>query len=497
MTQLQRARAGEITPAMERVAKREQCDPEFVRSQVAEGQAVIPANQAHNSIDPMGIGREFSTKINANIGNSETTSDRETELEKLHTAVHYGADTVMDLSTGADLDAIRTTHIEHSPVPIGTVPIYEAVKQVGEPEALTEDVLLSVIEKQASQGVDYMTIHAGVLAEHLPLAADRTTGIVSRGGSMIAAWIEEHGGENPLYTAFDDICDICAEYDVTISLGDGLRPGSLADASDAAQFAELDTLGELTRRAWEQNVQVMVEGPGHVPLNEIQDNVDRQQEVCDGAPFYVLGPIVTDVAPGYDHITSAIGATEAARAGAAMLCYVTPKEHLGLPDQEDVREGLAAYKIAAHAADVASGRDGARDWDDALSEARYNFDWRRQFDLALDPDRARDYHDETLPEAEYEEARFCSMCGVDFCSMRIDQDARGDDATTTDTDLAASPAAETNRPPTGNHDWSRVPETFVDHCHESDTTDAPESDVPVENDGGEKTQPVEHPYGDD
>ncbi|WP_079978583.1 phosphomethylpyrimidine synthase ThiC [Halolamina sediminis] len=461
-TQLQRARDGELTAAMERVAERENRDPEFVRQQVADGQAVIPNNHDHESLDPMIIGREFATKVNANIGNSEETSGLEGELEKLHTAVHYGADTVMDLSTGTNLDEIREANVEHSPVPVGTVPIYEAVKHVDDPTELTPELLLDVIEKQAAQGVDYMTIHAGVLMEHLPLTDGRKTGIVSRGGSILAQWIEENGLQNPLYVDFEEICEIFAEHDVTFSLGDGLRPGSLADAGDEAQFAELETLGELTRTAWDHGVQVMVEGPGHVPMDQVAQNVDRQQELCDGAPFYVLGPLVTDIAPGYDHITSAIGATEAARAGAAMLCYVTPKEHLGLPEQEDVREGLAAYRIAAHAGDVANGLPGARDWDDALSEARYEFDWRRQFDLALDPARARSYHDQTLPGDNYKEARFCSMCGVEFCSMRIDQDARDADGEMTEiddtTDLDGSPAAEANLPPVGSHDTSGVPE---------------------------------------
>ncbi|WP_331714103.1 phosphomethylpyrimidine synthase ThiC [Halobacterium sp. CBA1126] len=462
-TQLERAREGTVTAAMERVAKRENRDPEFVREQVADGQAVVPANHAHDALDPMVIGREFATKVNANIGNSETTSGREEELRKLHTAVHYGADTVMDLSTGEDLDAIREMQVEHSPVPVGTVPIYEAVTRVDDVADITPELLLDVVEKHAEQGVDYMTIHAGVLAEHLPLTDGRTTGIVSRGGSLLAQWMEENAAQNPLYAHFEELCEIFREHDVTVSLGDGLRPGSLADAGDDAQFAELETLGELTRVAWDHGVQVMVEGPGHVPMDEIRENVERQQEVCDGAPFYVLGPLVTDVAPGYDHITSAIGATEAARAGAAMLCYVTPKEHLGLPDAEDVRDGMAAYRIAAHAADVANGRLGARDWDDALSEARYEFDWRRQFDLALDPERARDYHDQTLPGDNYEDARFCSMCGVEFCSMRIDQDARDADgemeAIGGETDLAASPAADVNLPPVGTHDTSDVPES--------------------------------------
>ena len=478
MTQLQQARTGTVTPAMERIGKRENRDPEFVRQQVADGQAVIPNNHAHDALDPMIIGREFATKVNANIGNSDETSDLEGELEKLHTAVHYGADTVMDLSTGGGLDEIRETIVEHSPVPVGTVPIYEAVKRVDEPAEITHELLLDVIEKQAEQGVDYQTIHAGVLMEHLPLTDGRKTGIVSRGGSILAQWIEENGMENPLYTKFDEICEIFAEHDVTFSLGDGLRPGCLADASDEAQFAELETLGELTQTAWDHGVQVMVEGPGHVPMDQIRDNVERQQEVCDGAPFYVLGPLVTDIAPGYDHITSSIGATEAARAGAAMLCYVTPKEHLGLPEKEDVRDGLAAYRIAAHAADVANGRPGARDWDDALSEARYEFDWREQFDLALDPDRAQSYHDQTLPGDNYKEARFCSMCGVEFCSMRIDQDAREADGEMEDldggTDLDESAGADVNLPPVGTHDTTDVPED--EHVPATESVESSEAD---------------------
>ncbi|WP_336343890.1 phosphomethylpyrimidine synthase ThiC [Halalkalicoccus ordinarius] len=461
-TQLQRARAGEVTPAMERIADRENRVPAFVRRQIAEGQAVVPNNHHHDALDPMVIGREFATKVNANIGNSDAASDVQEELEKLHAAVHYGADTVMDLSTGRKLDTIREANVTHSPVPIGTVPIYEAVTRVENPEEITRELLLEIIEKQARQGVDYMTIHAGVLMEHLPLTDGRKTGIVSRGGSILAQWIEENGMQNPLYTGFEEICEIFAEYDVTFSLGDGLRPGCLADAGDEAQFAELETLGELTRAAWDRGVQVMVEGPGHVPMDEVAANVERQQQVCDGAPFYVLGPLVTDVAPGYDHITSAIGAAEAGRAGAAMLCYVTPKEHLGLPDREDVRDGLAAYRIAAHAADVANGLPGARDWDDALSEARYEFDWRRQFDLALDPERAREFHDQTLPGDNYKEARFCSMCGVEFCSMRIDQDARDADgemeAIDHETDLEASDAASVNLPPVGTHDMDDLPD---------------------------------------
>lgn len=368
----------------------------------------------------------------------------------------------MDLSTGSDLDAIRTANVTHSPVPVGTVPIYEAVKRAGSPEDITHDLLLEVIEKHAKQGVDYMTSHAGVLMEHLPLTDGRKTGIVSRGGSILAKWIEENGMQNPLYAKFEESCEIFAEHDVTFSLGDGLRPRGLADASDDAQFAELETLGELTRIAWDHGVQVMVEGPGHIPMNQVAENVDRQQEVCDGAPLYLLGPLVTNIAPGYDHITTTIGAAIAAEAGAAMLCYVPPKEHLGLPDEEDVRDGLAAYRIAAHSGDVANGLPGARDWDDALSEARYEFDWRRQFQLALDPERAQAYHDQTLPGDNYKEARFCSMCGAEFCSMRIDQDARNADgdreAIDDATDLDASEAAEANLPPTGTHDMSRVPE---------------------------------------
>ncbi|WP_247731626.1 phosphomethylpyrimidine synthase ThiC [Halovivax limisalsi] len=456
-TQLQAARDGIVTDEMRRVAERERCEGEFVREQVADGTAVIPANHGHETLDPMIIGRAFATKVNANIGNSETTSELDEERAKLHAAVHHGADTVMDLGTGADLDAIREDHLARSPVPIGTVPVYEARKRAGAPGDLSVDLLLSVIEKQARQGVDYMTIHAGILAEHLPLTEERTTGIVSRGGSILAKWMTASGKQNPLYTSFDNICEICATHDVTISLGDSLRPGCLADACDDAQYAELDTLGQLTRRARDHGVQVMVEGPGHVPMDRIAENVRRQQRVCDGAPFYVLGPLVTDIAPGYDHITSAIGAAIAAQHGAAMLCYVTPKEHLGLPDEADVRDGLAAYRIAAHAADVGTNRPGARDWDDALSAARYAFDWTEQFALALDPERAREYHDQTLPGDNYTDARFCSMCGVEFCSMRIDQDARTDgdlDELTTETDLEASPAAEVNRPPVGTHEES-------------------------------------------
>jgi phosphomethylpyrimidine synthase len=365
----------------------------------------------------MAIGAVARVKINANIGNSAVVSDIGGELEKLHMAVHYGADTVMDLSTGRDIDATREAIIAASTVPVGTVPIYHAVQTVASVEELTADDLLQMIEHQAQQGVDYMTIHAGILREHLPLVYGRVTGIVSRGGSLLAYWMMYHKRQNPLYERFDDVCDILRRYDVTISLGDSLRPGSLHDASDRAQFAELETLGELTLRAWEKDVQVMVEGPGHIPMHQIEMNVRKQKEICHKAPFYTLGPLVTDVAPGYDHITSAIGAAMIGWYGADMLCYVTPKEHLGLPNAEDVRQGVISYKIAAHAADIARGRRGARDRDDALSRARYAFDWNEQFRLSLDPERAREYHDETLPAEYFKSAEFCAMCGPKFCSM--------------------------------------------------------------------------------
>jgi phosphomethylpyrimidine synthase len=416
-TQMRFARQNVVTAEMRRVAEREALDPELVRAEVARGRMVIPANVNHASLDPMGIGINALCKINANIGNSAVHSDVDKELRKLHMAIHHGADTVMDLSTGGGIDEIREAILAASPVPIGTVPVYQAVQQVNRVEDLTADDLLGVIEHQAQQGVDYMTVHCGVLYEHLPLVQHRITGIVSRGGALHAQWMVHHRRQNPLYERFDDVLDIARRYDVTLSLGDGLRPGCLADASDAAQFAELRTLGELTRRAWERDVQVMVEGPGHVPFDQIAMNVARQIEECREAPFYVLGPLVTDIAPGYDHITSAIGATMAGYAGAAMLCYVTPKEHLGLPDEEDVKQGVIAYKIAAHAADVARHRKGARDRDDALSRARFAFDWNEQFRLALDPDTARRYHDETLPAEGYKTAAFCSMCGPKFCSM--------------------------------------------------------------------------------
>ena len=385
------------------------------------------ANKVHlaGRLEPMCIGVASLTKVNANIGNSAVTSDEGEELEKLHTAVHYGADTVMDLSTGKDIDRIRKAIIDASPVPIGTVPIYQMLEELGgEIEDMRPQHFLDMCEHQAKQGVDYMTVHAGVLLEHLHLTMNRVTGIVSRGGSLIAKWMMAHRKQNPLYTHFEDLCDIFREYDVTWSLGDGLRPGSIADASDDAQFAELDTLGELTRRAWAKNNQVMVEGPGHVPMDQIDMNVKRQMEACDEAPFYVLGPLVTDIAPGYDHITSAIGAALAGWSGAAMLCYVTPKEHLGLPEREDVKQGMVAYKIAAHAADLARHRNGARDRDDALSKARFEFDWNEQFRLALDPETAQRMHDETLPQDTFKSAHFCSMCGPKYCSMKITEDIR-------------------------------------------------------------------------
>jgi phosphomethylpyrimidine synthase len=416
------ARQGATTAEMRRVAERERLPVELIRQEVARGRMIIPANVNHASLDPMGIGIAASCKINANIGNSAVTSSIENELAKLDLAVRLGADTVMDLSTGGDIDRIREAILAASTVPIGTVPIYQAIQMVKRPEDLTAGDLLDIIEHQAIQGVDYMTLHCGVLFEHLPLVANRITGIVSRGGSLMAQWMIHHRAQNPLYSEYDRILEICRRYDVTISLGDGLRPGCLADASDRAQFAELDTLGELTRRAWERDVQVMIEGPGHIPLHEVEMNVRREQEVCHEAPFYVLGPLVTDVAPGYDHITSAIGAAVAGAAGAALLCYVTPKEHLGLPEAEDVRQGVIAYKIAAHSADVARGRPGARDRDDALSRARYVFDWNRQFELALDPERAREMHDETLPDEYFKSAEFCSMCGPKFCSMHVDRE---------------------------------------------------------------------------
>ncbi|VTS02008.1 thiamine biosynthesis protein : Phosphomethylpyrimidine synthase OS=Singulisphaera acidiphila (strain ATCC BAA-1392 / DSM 18658 / VKM B-2454 / MOB10) GN=thiC PE=3 SV=1: ThiC [Tuwongella immobilis] len=426
MTQLESARKGIITPEMEYVAKREDLEPELIREEVARGRMVIPANINHlkTSLEPMAIGVASKCKINANIGNSAVTGKIDDELEKLHTAVHLGADTVMDLSTGGNIDGIRAAIIDASPVPIGTVPIYQVIQQVKDPLDITVQGLLDMVEHQAKQGVDYMTIHAGLLKEYIPLTKNRITGIVSRGGSLMALWMHAHNLQNPWYTHFGELCEIMRAYDVTFSLGDGLRPGCLADANDDAQFAELKTLGELTLKAWEHGCQVMIEGPGHVPMHLIKMNIEKERELCHEAPFYVLGPLVTDIAPGYDHITSAIGAAIAAEAGAAMLCYVTPKEHLGLPNKDDVRQGVIAYKIAAHAGDIARGRKNARDRDDALSKARFEFDWNRQFELSLDPETARRMHDETLPNDVFKSAKFCSMCGPKFCSMKITQDVR-------------------------------------------------------------------------
>jgi len=416
-TQIHYARTGVLTQEMEYVARRENVDPELIRSEVARGRMIIPANIHHVNLEPMCIGVASKCKINANIGNSSTTSNLDEEVAKLQYAVRYGADTVMDLSTGGDIPRIRQAIISNSPVPIGTVPIYEALSRVRRVEDLTIDVMLEVIEEQAEQGVDYMTIHAGVLVQYVPLTTKRITGIVSRGGAILAEWMVKNHRQNFLYEHFDRICKIFQKHDVSFSLGDGLRPGCLADASDAAQFAELKTLGELTKIAWDYDVQVMIEGPGHIPLDQIQMQVEKENEMCYEAPFYTLGPLVTDFAPGYDHITSAIGAALIGWHGASMLCYVTPKEHLGLPNLEDVKQGIIAYKIAAHAADIARHRPGARDRDDELSRARYRFDWKKQFELSLDPETAQAMHDETLPEEGFKDAAFCSMCGPKFCSM--------------------------------------------------------------------------------
>jgi phosphomethylpyrimidine synthase len=416
-TQMQLAREGIISPEMARVAEREQLSGDLVREELARGRMIIPANLNHAALDPMAIGLKARVKINANIGSSPTTSSAQEEVEKLVLAQRWGADTAMDLSTGKRIDETREAIIAAATVPIGTVPIYQALERAGKIEALSGELLLEVIEHQARQGVDYMTIHAGVRLEHLPLCQHRVTGIVSRGGGILARWMVAHLQENPLYERFDEVLEICARHDVTISLGDGLRPGSIADASDAAQFAELDTLGELTERAWQHGVQVMVEGPGHIPMDQLEMNVSRQQQVCHQAPFYTLGPLVTDIAPGYDHITSAIGAAIVGWHGTSMLCYVTPKEHLGLPDAEDVKQGLIAYRIAAHAADLARGNRAAARWDRELSQARFAFDWRRQFELALDPDTAREMHDQTLADDYFKTAEFCSMCGPKYCPM--------------------------------------------------------------------------------
>jgi phosphomethylpyrimidine synthase len=425
VTQMHYARRGEVTPEMEFVAIREGLDPETVREEVASGRAIIPANVNHPESEPMIIGRNFLVKVNANIGNSAVTSSIDEEVEKLTWATRWGADTVMDLSTGRDIHTTRGWILRNAPVPIGTVPIYQAVEKVeGRPEELTWELYRDTLIEQAEQGVDYFTIHAGVLLRYVPLTVNRVTGIVSRGGSILAAWCLAHHQENFLYTHFEEICEIMATYDVAFSLGDGLRPGSIADANDEAQFAELRTLGELTEVAWAHDVQVMIEGPGHIPMNLIKENVDLEAEICAEAPFYTLGPLATDIAPAYDHITSAIGAAMIGMYGTAMLCYVTPKEHLGLPNREDVKQGVIAYKIAAHAADLAKGHPGARTWDDAMSKARFEFRWEDQFELSLDPETARAFHDETLPAEPAKTAHFCSMCGPKFCSMRITQDLR-------------------------------------------------------------------------
>nr|PZN74616.1 MAG: phosphomethylpyrimidine synthase ThiC [Pseudomonadota bacterium] len=425
VTQLHYARRGIVTPEMAFVALREGLDPEFVRSEVARGRAIIPANINHPELEPMIIGRSFLVKVNANIGNSAVRSSISEEVEKLRWATLWGADTVMDLSTGRDIHETREWILRNSPVPIGTVPIYQALEKVGgRPEELTWEIYRDTLIEQAEQGVDYFTVHAGVLLRYIPLTAKRVTGIVSRGGSIIAKWCLAHHQENFLYTHFHEICEIMRAYDVSFSLGDGLRPGSIADANDEAQFAELQTQGELTKIAWSHDVQVMNEGPGHVPMHLIRENMERQLEWCHEAPFYTLGPLTTDIAPGYDHITSAIGAAMIGWYGTAMLCYVTPKEHLGLPNRDDVKAGVIAYKIAAHAADLAKGHPRAREWDDALSKARFEFRWRDQFNLSLDPPTALAYHDETLPAEGAKVAHFCSMCGPKFCSMEITNQVR-------------------------------------------------------------------------
>jgi phosphomethylpyrimidine synthase len=425
VSQMHFARKGIVTPEMKYVAIREGLDPEFVRSEIACGRAIIPANINHPESEPMAIGRNFLVKINANIGNSPVASSMEEEVEKMTWSIRWGADTVMDLSTGKNIHETREWIIRNSPVPIGTVPIYQALEKVGgKAEELTWEIYRDTLVEQAEQGVDYFTIHAGVLLRYIPLTANRVTGIVSRGGSIMAKWCLAHHQENFLYTRFDETCEIMKAYDIAFSLGDGLRPGSTADANDEAQFAELETLGELTTKAWKHDCQVMIEGPGHVPMHLIKENVEREMAVCHGAPFYTLGPLVTDVAAGYDHIASAIGAAMIGWYGTAMLCYVTPKEHLGLPNKKDVREGVIAYRIAAHAADVAKGHPGARLHDDAISKARFEFRWEDQFNLALDPEIAREYHDETLPEPGAKLAHFCSMCGPHFCAMKITQDVR-------------------------------------------------------------------------
>lgn len=425
VSQMHYARRGIITPEMEFIAIRENCSPEFVREEVARGRAIIPANINHPEIEPMIIGRNFLVKINANIGNSAISSSIAEEVEKMTWAIRWGGDTVMDLSTGRNIHETREWILRNSPVPIGTVPIYQALEKVdGKAEELTWEIYRDTLIEQAEQGVDYFTVHAGVLLRYIPLTAKRMTGIVSRGGSIMAKWCLAHHKESFLYTHFEEICEIMKQYDVSFSLGDGLRPGSIADANDEAQFAELETLGELTQIAWKHDVQTMIEGPGHVPMHMIKENMDKQLKICHEAPFYTLGPLTTDVAPAYDHITSAIGAAMIGWFGTAMLCYVTPKEHLGLPNKKDVKDGIIAYKIAAHAADLAKGHPGAKDWDNALSKARFEFRWRDQFHLSLDPETAKEFHDETLPSEGAKLAHFCSMCGPHFCSMKITQDVR-------------------------------------------------------------------------
>ncbi|WP_103595720.1 phosphomethylpyrimidine synthase ThiC [Campylobacter concisus] len=421
-TQMYYARRGELTKQMSYVAKIEGVSENLVMDEVAKGSIIIPANVNHTNLKPIGIGRKLKTKINANIGNSSLSSDICAELRKLEICLEFGADTVMDLSTDGDLDAIRSAIIEHSSVPVGTVPMYEILKEAKEVTNITNELILSVLEKQARQGVSYFTIHAGFLREFLPLVKKRKMGIVSRGGSLSASYMSKLNRQNPFYEIFDQILEICAKYDVSLSLGDGLRPGCLYDATDEAQLSELKVLGELTLRAWQKDVQVMIEGPGHVPLNQIEYNMKIEQELCHDAPFYVLGPLVSDIGAGYDHITSAIGGTMAAYHGASMLCYVTQKEHLGLPNENDVREGIVAHKIAAHAADVALGKAGAIEKDHAMSDARYAFDWNKQFELSFDPKKARELHDESLPEDAFKSAHFCSMCGPKFCAYKISKD---------------------------------------------------------------------------
>ena len=421
-TQMYYARRGELTKEMSYVAKIEGVSENLVMDEVANGRIIIPANINHINLKPMGIGRKLKTKVNANIGNSSLSSDICAELRKLEICLEFGADTVMDLSTDGDLDAIRSAIIEHSSVPVGTVPMYEILKEAKEVTNITNELILSVLEKQARQGVSYFTIHAGFLREFLPLVKKRKMGIVSRGGSLSASYMSKLNRQNPFYEIFDQILEICAQYDVSLSLGDGLRPGCLYDATDEAQLSELKVLGELTLRAWQKDVQVMIEGPGHVPLSQIEYNMKIEQELCHDAPFYVLGPLVSDIGAGYDHITSAIGGTMAAYHGASMLCYVTQKEHLGLPNENDVREGIVAHKIAAHAADVALGKAGAIEKDHAMSDARYAFDWNKQFELSFDPKKARELHDESLPEDAFKSAHFCSMCGPKFCAYKISKD---------------------------------------------------------------------------